>query len=361
MLDACALDQDISVLPAGDETEIGEKGVNISGGQRHRVALARACYASADIYLLDDPLSAVDAHVGRHLMDQCILGLLKNTTRILVTHQLHYLSAANIIIILQEGKVKEVGSFQELSDKGVDFEVFDLSSEEDHTKQGVDNILSDGDIQEGNASEAQLVESMLEVDEPAVSSATSGASSGDNGVLVKEKERDTATAYSDYRKLSPAKDLTKAEERAVGQVEKKVYLKYFLAWGPGLFIPGIILGLALGERGLQSGQNWWLSIWSGAMERTEDANSWFYMKIYFSLGLCSLGIQIIRSIVVVLGSLTAAKSLQFSLLSTVLRLPMSFFDSQPTGRLLNRFTRDVEAVDTTLQASVSSFLNCSVR
>lgn len=139
-----------------------------------------------------------------------------------------------------------------------------------------------------------------------------------------------------------------------------MYLKYFLAWGPGLLIPGIILALALGERGLQSGQNWWLSIWSGVMEQARDADSWFYMKVYFSLGLCSLGIQIVRSIVVVLGSLTAAKSLQQSLLSTVLRLPMSFFDSQPTGRLLNRFTRDIEAVDTTLQASVSSFLNCSV-
>jgi ABC-type transport system involved in cytochrome bd biosynthesis fused ATPase/permease subunit len=84
VLEACALLPDLAVLPAGDSTEIGEKGVNLSGGQRHRVALARACYASADVYLLDDPLSAVDAHVARHLFDKCLLGLLKNKTRVLV-------------------------------------------------------------------------------------------------------------------------------------------------------------------------------------------------------------------------------------------------------------------------------------
>ncbi len=82
------------VTGAGDETEIGEKGINLSGGQRQRVALARACYAGADVVLLDDPLSAVDAHVGRHLLDSCIGGLLKGATRILVTHQLHALAVA---------------------------------------------------------------------------------------------------------------------------------------------------------------------------------------------------------------------------------------------------------------------------
>ena len=86
------------MLP-GDDTEIGEKGVNLSGGQRQRVALARACYAQADVVLLDDPLSAVDAHVGRHLLDSCICGLLRSTTRVLVTHQLHALTARRCVVL----------------------------------------------------------------------------------------------------------------------------------------------------------------------------------------------------------------------------------------------------------------------
>ncbi|GFH15645.1 uncharacterized protein HaLaN_11906 [Haematococcus lacustris] len=96
VLAACALGPDLEVLAAGDATEIGEKGVNLSGGQKHRVALARAAYSGADIYLLDDPLSAVDAHVGRHLFDMCLCGLLAGSTRILVTHQLQYVDAADV-------------------------------------------------------------------------------------------------------------------------------------------------------------------------------------------------------------------------------------------------------------------------
>ena len=94
----CPLRRKCGLFGAGDGTEIGEKGVNLSGGQRQRVALARACYADADVVLLDDPLSAVDAHVGRHLLDSCIGGLLAKTTRVLVTHQLHALTAAGVQI-----------------------------------------------------------------------------------------------------------------------------------------------------------------------------------------------------------------------------------------------------------------------
>ena len=148
----------------------------------------------------------------------------------------------------------------------------------------------------------------------------------------------------------------------MGQVERKVYLKYFMVWGPRLMIPTLILSLAVAEKGLQSAQNWWLSVWSNAVEVKDlsQDDTWFYMKVYFSIGLVSLVIQIVRAVSLVLGSLIAAGSLQKSLLTTVLRLPMSFFDSQPTGRLLNRFTKDVEAVDTSLQSSISSFLSCSV-
>ncbi|KAL4546232.1 hypothetical protein Ndes2526B_g05321 [Nannochloris sp. 'desiccata'] len=136
VLEACALLPDIDMLPAGDATEIGEKGVNLSGGQRHRVALARACYADADVYLLDDPISAVDAHVGRHLFDICLCGLLRNKTRILVTHQLQYLGAADVVMVLKDGRVAEMGSYRELIEKGVDFHQFELAAVK---KNGGDN------------------------------------------------------------------------------------------------------------------------------------------------------------------------------------------------------------------------------
>ena len=126
VLAACALKADLEMLPAGDQSEIGEKGINLSGGQRARVALARACYANADVYLLDDPLSAVDAHVGRHLFDSCMCDLLAGKTRILVTHQLHYLAAADLVAVVKGGSISDIGSYDELVSRGVDFHEFQL-------------------------------------------------------------------------------------------------------------------------------------------------------------------------------------------------------------------------------------------
>lgn len=368
VIKACDLDKDLSMLPAGDETEIGEKGVNLSGGQRHRVALARACYAAADIYLLDDPLSAVDAHVGRHLLDKCILDYLRDTTRVLVTHQLQYLPASDIVVLMKEGKICEMGTYDDLVSQGIDFHDFEVDDEDTSTKkenQGDKESKSEPD-------NLQLQELTKDAGDDAFESIpledkASGSSSPDN--LEKDSSEKKGNISDDsaldhqYIKSEKGKQLTKAEERAIGQVEKRIYLKYFLAWSPYLLVPSIVLGLAISERGLQVTQNWWLSVWSGASSESflSADESLRYMKVYFCLGFTSLGVQIVRSIVLVLGSLNAAKKLQNSLLSTVLHLPMSFFDSQPTGRLLNRFTRDVEAVDTTLQSSVSSFLNCAVR
>ncbi|KAI8472506.1 MAG: P-loop containing nucleoside triphosphate hydrolase protein, partial [Monoraphidium minutum] len=103
-LDVACLNADLETLPAGDESEIGEKGINLSGGQKHRVALGRAVYAAADVYLMDDPLSAVDAHVGRHLFEECVCGQLAGATRLLVTHQLQLLPRADLVIVMLDGR-----------------------------------------------------------------------------------------------------------------------------------------------------------------------------------------------------------------------------------------------------------------
>ena len=373
---ACALQPDLRMLPAGDLTEIGEKGVNLSGGQRHRVALARACYQDADIYLLDDPLSAVDAHVGRHLMDQCITGLLAAKTRVLVTHQLQYLTSSDAVIVLGKGgKVVEYDTYENLISKGLDFHQFHVEdADEDVDVEGVgveDTIEDDGKGAPGILAEESLTRDGVDESEPprAVTDPTPGT---DLDVVVSNgNDQAKDGRISENSKVSK---ITKAEERAVGQVERRVYRRYFSVWGtpqlPGLLLPLFVLTLAFLEKGLQSGQSWWLSVWSTAVEvapgaeeqldPADDPSAMFYMKWYFIIGIISLVVQIARQVGLVLGALVAASNLHRSLLDTVLTLPMSFFDTQPTGRLLNRFTKDIEAVDTSLQSSLSSFLSCSV-
>lgn len=126
VIEACALKTDFEMLPAGDRTEIGEKGINLSGGQKQRISLARAVYADADIYLLDDPLSAVDSHVGKYIFDMVIgpKGILMNKTKLLVTHAVTYLPQTNQILVIQDGRISECGTYQELLDKKGEFAEF---------------------------------------------------------------------------------------------------------------------------------------------------------------------------------------------------------------------------------------------
>ena len=126
VVESCALKPDLEMLPAGDLTEIGEKGINLSGGQKQRVSIARSVYSNGSLYLLDDPLSAVDAHVGKHIFDRVIgpRGLLKNKTRILVTHGVSYLPVVDKIFVMKDGMITESGSYRELLDQKGEFSDF---------------------------------------------------------------------------------------------------------------------------------------------------------------------------------------------------------------------------------------------
>lgn len=119
IIDACALKSDLEILPGGDQTEIGEKGINLSGGQKQRISIARACYSDADVFLLDDPLSAVDSHVGKHIFDRVVgnQGILKGKTRVLVTHGISFLPHVDQIIVVDDGEIREQGTYQELLNK----------------------------------------------------------------------------------------------------------------------------------------------------------------------------------------------------------------------------------------------------
>ncbi|CAG9464562.1 unnamed protein product [Pedinophyceae sp. YPF-701] len=340
VLEACAMMPDLDVLPAGDLTEIGEKGINLSGGQRHRIALARAAYSEAETFLLDDPLSAVDAHVGTHIFEKCIRGYLAGKTRILVTHQLQYLKGADMIVVMEGGRVTHTGTYRDLINRGVKFALFENESKhEDHEAETPQERGAGGQSAGEKLNRREL----------------------SARVLKKRAEKTGGADGADGR-------LTRAEARSKGSVKRTVYAQYLLAWGPALVFPLLTIALALAERGTQLAQQFWLSDWANdTLESSTSVDageapldSKRYLLIYAIIGFAVIGIAAPRSVAIAWGSNNASRNLHNHLLERVARFPMSFFDSQPSGRLINRFTKDLEAVDSQLAYSVSSLVTFGV-
>lgn len=213
----CALERDIEILPDGDQTEIGERGINLSGGQKQRVNIARAVYFDADVVLLDDPLSAVDAHVGKYLFKNCIMGALQGKTRVLVTHQLHVLPQVDYIICMKDGEIVERGTFHELMGNEGEFS----------------NLMkAHGGIEEEQAEEEEEEEKEEEA----------------AGTEQKEKVVEEKTESKTEKKNTPGgkpKGLMSQEERATGSVDGKIYKDYVDAAGGTLLIPLLLFLLIM--------------------------------------------------------------------------------------------------------------------
>ncbi|KAI9351383.1 P-loop containing nucleoside triphosphate hydrolase protein [Obelidium mucronatum] len=307
---ACALEADLQVLPDGDQTSIGERGINLSGGQKQRVNLARLCYYDAEIALLDDPLSAVDAHVGRHLFDNCIMGALKHRTRILVTHQLHFLSKVDQVIVMRDGEIAEVGGYQELVAAGGEFSqlIKNYGAEEEDTE----------------------------------------ISKAENGAVKAEKKKDPKEPVDSAAK---GKDIMKDEDRGTGTVKSEVWFGYIKALGGASFIVlGVTLLVAL--QGVKIGNDLWLSFWTSNIL---NLSSGTYIGIYFAFGVGLCLLTFAFGVFFAYAGTRAAKELQAASIKRIIHAPVYFFDTNPMGRVLNRFSKDQDAIDQSLASSYQSF------
>eukprot|EP00850_Spirogloea_muscicola_P015101 SM000113S24057 [mRNA] locus=s113:209143:220544:+ [translate_table: standard] len=425
---ACALAEDLKTLPGGENAEIGEKGINLSGGQKHRVALARAVYADADVYLLDDPLSAVDAHVGRHLFDNCINGELSKKTRILVTHQLQYIEAAMWVIVMRQGSIVGQGTVEDIRGMALDLDLdfLDTSSEdedEDKEKEADDvvdasngrltlsaeaapdigaarstigsntaaNMAEASDDAPGEAVAGSMIQGLAQ--RPQRKGDLSAAETSDqvplldndasptygslNGTVKPSSDRKVKRQLSrrssrsqsgsrrasmDERREAQAtkaadSSLIKEEHRAIGKVQRKVYYAYLKAWGKGYVMAFFVLFVFIAAQSMKVANDTWLAVWTAGIQKHAESAT-FYLAVYAITAILTAVLVWLRSLLLAYGTVAAAKNLHNQLLSRTLRLPMSFFDSQPTGRLLNRFTRDTEQVDLNLPDTMLSYLSC---
>lgn len=230
VVDACALRPDLEMLPHGDRTEIGERGITVSGGQKQRMNIARAIYFDADIVLMDDPLSAVDAHVGRHIMDNAICGLLKDKCRILATHQLHVLSRCDRIVWVEGGHIQAVDTFDNLMSNNEGFQKLMTMTAKEEKREDEENTNED------------------EVED-------------EKKVAKKKKGKKSAA-------------LMQEEDRAVKSVSWGVWIAYIKAGG-GLWVGPLVVLLLVLSQGANIATSLWLSWWT--------SNKWGYSEgIYVS-------------------------------------------------------------------------------
>uniref|UniRef100_A0A8C1NE13 ATP-binding cassette, sub-family C (CFTR/MRP), member 3 n=1 Tax=Cyprinus carpio TaxID=7962 RepID=A0A8C1NE13_CYPCA len=332
VLEACALTPDLEVLPGGDQTEIGEKGINLSGGQRQRVSLARALYSEADVYLLDDPLSAVDAHVAKHIFDNVIgpEGALKGKTRILVTHGISFLPQVDNILVMVDGRVSEMGSYQDLLKQNGAFAEF-------LRNYSLEDIIEDDEI-----IDLLLDEEEEEFPDDALSNHTDMV---DNEPVVNEARRQ-------FMSLSHASVFWCV---CVLQVKLKVYWEYAKAVGPLLSL--FICFLYGCQSATSIGANFWLSEWTNdALQNGTQHRASTRVGVYAALGLSQGVLVMFSSFTLALGKIQAARKLHQTLLDNKFHTPQSFFDTTPIGRIINRFSKDIYVIDEVLPSTVLMFL-----
>ncbi|XP_058451160.1 multidrug resistance-associated protein 1 isoform X7 [Malaya genurostris] len=366
VIEACALKPDIEMLPGGDQTEIGEKGINLSGGQKQRVSLARAVYSDTDIYFLDDPLSAVDSHVGKHIFEQVIgpNGLLAKKTRVLVTHGITYLPHTDVIFVLKDGEISESGSYQELMDKKGSFADFLIQhlQEVNEEDEDIDEIKAQ---LESNVSDEALKHKL----ERAISKRSRSGSQSDTGSGNESYSRqasDIGGSNSSLRRRTPEKKapeelqknkLIEQEKAETGSVKWEVYQHYLKSIGLTLTIATVVLNMIF--QAFSIGSNLWLSRWSTDDAAGNDTSVRdMYLGVYGAFGAGQAIASFFCDLAPQLGSLTAAIELHISLLSAMFHLPLLFFDVTPTGRVLSRFSKDIDVLDNTLPFNISELVYC---
>ncbi|XP_034544576.1 multidrug resistance-associated protein 7 [Notolabrus celidotus] len=338
VIEACALSDDLNVLPNGDRTEVGENGVTLSGGQKARLALARAVYMDKDIYLLDDPLAAVDTDVAEHLMKKCIMELLRGKTRILCTHRIEFVDKADVLVLMENGTIVKTGTPAEILPL---VQAVPKKRKNDHNMKEKDGL---------------------------------------------EQEEEEQSSSPDLC-LDGDPDLLSAEQKQVGGLAWTVYGTYWTAVG-GVLAASVLMSLLL----MQASKNvsdWWLSHWISELRNNGSAstnssssffgafisphlllfspgvlvsplspslqlfpnlssNVKFYLMVYGSIGASNTVFTAIRAFLYAYGTICAAKTIHNRLLDRVLKATVTFFDTTPMGRVLNRFSSDLYSVDDSL-------------
>lgn len=342
VLDSCCLLPDLEILPGGDECELGDRGVNLSGGQKARLSLARTCYKEADIYLFDDVLSAVDSRVGKYIMDKCMLDLLAGKTKILATHQLSLMDKVDRVIFLNSDGNLSFGNAAELITSNIEFANLvkfsnsnlseDTNKEEDKINSNQDEFVeqTSGDVQSENVNEF----------EPE-------GKEGDFDELAKLKKE--LTAKSDIVIEN------NKEKRAYNSISFAVYKEYVVSACGKYTIPVLIIYVltVMFTTFCMLFSSVWLSFWTG--EKFQKSTS-FYMGLYCLFVFGAFFFMVIQFTTLCTICLNAARSLNLKVVKKLLHTKMSFLDVTPMGRILNICSSDTNTLDNEISEQLRLFI-----
>jgi ABC-type multidrug transport system fused ATPase/permease subunit len=322
VLEACSLKKDLEILPHGDQTMIGERGINLSGGQKQRIQIARALYQDADIILFDDPFSAVDAHTGSHLFKECLLRLLASKTVIYVTHQVEFLPAADLILVMKEGKIAQAGKYQEILESGKEF--MELVSAHKDALSALDSFSR---MEDSSSSNQEIENKKTQID----------------------------TSSEEANPNIPKGQLVTEEEREKGKVGFWVYWKYITLAYKGALVPLVLLA-QISFQVLQIASNYWMA-WAApvSVDVAPPVSSMMLIYVFVALALGSSLFILARALLLVTAGYKTATILFDKMHLSIFRAPMSFFDSTPSGRILNRASTDQSEVDTSIPYQIGTY------
>ena len=384
---------DLEILKGGDMTEIGERGINLSGGQKARVSIARALYSDSDIYLLDDPISALDAHVGRNIINNVLCDYLKNKTRILVTHAIQYCDRADRIVYMKDGKIEWEGDFQSLEEqefyknmvikkKEEEDNLQKKNSEEIDFNNKSNNINNDinqeenlnliDNIRQPNSDRKKSIDeeyidlkhkqkldesSMLieNLDQEKVVEPLITDEESDKNLDIKKKpsshkkqdEEENITNIGNKENEGEIKRITKEEDRVKGKLKGNVYATYFRNNGGALFVITLFFILIFWQ-GLKCGSDLWLVHWKDE-ESKKDPNEridWKNFLMYSGLGISAALFVYLKLLIIYIGSISNSRALHRNMLHHLIKAPINLYhDTVPKGQIFNRLSNDLFKID----------------
>ena len=359
IIKVCGLERDLSLFPEGEDTFVGEKGYSLSGGQKARVSLARAVYHDSDVYLLDDPLSAVDPKVANHIFEQCIKGFLKGKTVVLVTHQLQFLSkGVDKVILMKDGRVDGVGSYEKLLTTSQYFKSL-FSLREDEDKKKCVTKTSENPLLQRNNSLNQRHNSFSLSLHSTVESSVDGDDLLDIDESIQTNKLADNSEEVSKKEVSHSRD----EYRGTGGIDPKLYWQY-LAFSGRPFMIFVAFACAAIAQSLFQFNDSWLSAWTEKNSTSESpalANAFVVendninMCIYTALIILLFVFGLCKTIFTFLVCLASSIKLHDTVFKRLLRAPISFYETNPLGRILNRVTRDVGTIDQVIPSTFADF------